>query len=232
MTTAKSSLVRVTITGADDRTDACDLVLLSRRFPFVEWGVLYSTKREGQPRYPRRQWMDELADAARGQNVAIALHYCGGVARAALDGELLAIPMVDARRIQLNGWSGIDDDIAALRRWTRLANVEFILQCRSRDMLQRAADDARAIGSASVLWDPSGGRGIGEFGFPVAPQGCRLGYAGGISPDNVLDVLGAIGPVEHPFWIDMESRVRTDDVLDLAKVERVLSAVAPHVEIA
>ena len=32
-----------------------------------------------------------------------------------------------------------------------------------------------------------------------------------------------------PFWIDMEGRVRTDEVFDLAKVRRVLELCAPLV---
>ena len=53
----------------------------------------------------------------------------------------------------------------------------------------------------------------------------RMGYAGGIGPDNVVDVLRDIGPV-RPTWIDMESGVRTGDKFDLAKVRRVLEQVA------
>ena len=53
----------------------------------------------------------------------------------------------------------------------------------------------------------------------------HLGFAGGIGPDNVLDVIRDIGP-RDPYWIDMESGVRTDDKLDLAKVRRVLEQIA------
>jgi phosphoribosylanthranilate isomerase len=83
--------------------------------------------------------------------------------------------------------------------------------------------------NASLLFDPSGGRGIEPFSWPVPPLGARMGYAGGIGPDNLLDVLRAIGPVESPFWIDMESGVRTDDRFDLAKARAVLETAAPFV---
>jgi phosphoribosylanthranilate isomerase len=69
------------------------------------------------------------------------------------------------------------------------------------------------------LFDRSGGL------WPPHPGGDRLvGYAGGIGPDNVADVLEQIGAT-GPYWIDMESGVRTDDRFDLGKCRRVCEAV-------
>ena len=43
----------VTMTGADEDTDISRMIYLSRRYPFVEWGVLISATRSGQQnRYP------------------------------------------------------------------------------------------------------------------------------------------------------------------------------------
>lgn len=58
-----------------------------------------------------------------------------------------------------------------------------------------------------------------------------MGYAGGIGPDNVLEVLGDIllanGIMDRPTWIDMETGVRDEhDRFDLARVQRVLEQVA------
>ena len=49
-------LNRVTFTGVDDRTNVNDLVDLTKRFPFVEFGVLISkgnTNRSVVNRYPK-----------------------------------------------------------------------------------------------------------------------------------------------------------------------------------
>jgi phosphoribosylanthranilate isomerase len=63
------------------------------------------------------------------------------------------------------------------------------------------------------------------------PDGLRFGFAGGIGPDNVKRVIREISAkVDAPFWIDMESGVRTDDRFDLNKVRRVLETAAPFVE--
>lgn len=76
-----------------------------------------------------------------------------------------------------------------------------------------------------MLFDRSGGTGKVPDTWPRHPGGgVQVGYAGGINPDNVLDVIDAIGP-DGPYWIDMESGVRTDDWFDLDKCEAVLQAV-------
>lgn len=220
-------LTRVTITGADDRTDPRALVALSCEFPFVEWGILHSAKRSGQARYPSVDWRGRFDDARDVERVDVAVHLCGSLARRSLSGDLYVNPLpACANRIQLNGWEP-GAYTPALYEWSRSHGVEFVLQVRTVDALQDAADEAAAISSASALFDPSGGRGLEGFSYPVTPFGLRLGFAGGIGPDNVLDVIRAIGPRGAPYWIDMESHVRTDDVLDLAKVRRVLELAAP-----
>ena len=59
----------------------------------------------------------------------------------------------------------------------------------------------------------------------MARKGAFCGYAGGLNPDTIGDALAAIAarvPDGQPYWIDMESGVRTDDRFDLDKCERVL----------
>ncbi|MEI7997808.1 MAG: hypothetical protein WCH01_23235, partial [Methylococcaceae bacterium] len=50
---AKLNLKFCTLTGVDEKTSLMQIAELSERFPFVEWGFLYSPKRQGNPgRYP------------------------------------------------------------------------------------------------------------------------------------------------------------------------------------
>jgi phosphoribosylanthranilate isomerase len=74
-----------------------------------------------------------------------------------------------------------------------------------------------------MLLDASGGRGI-DTPIEILKTNIKVGYAGGINPDNVADKLSFL--LEHvntgEFWIDMESGVRTDDWFDLDKVVKVL----------
>jgi phosphoribosylanthranilate isomerase len=211
----------VTITGADDAIDPADLVRLSREFPFVEWGILFSAKRAGvSPRYPSLAWIDRLL--SHHADLRLALHLCGSTARDKMKGRD-PFPTTGFGRVQINGF-----DVHEAFLLERAEGHEVILQCRSEADLQGYATfiAARPNLRASILFDPSGGRGLEPARWPRAPLGVRMGYAGGIGPDNVLDVLAAIGPVE-PTWIDMESGVRGDgDRFDLAKVRRVLETMA------
>ena len=75
----------------------------------------------------------------------------------------------------------------------------------------------------SILLDASGGLGI-DTGIKLWPDWFyKVGYAGGMNADNVGDKLAyLIENARHPFWIDMESGVRTDDWFDIDKVLKVL----------
>jgi len=103
------------------------------------------------------------------------------------------------------------------------------------------------------LFDASGGHGkltknwpspfqaeSQEYGKPGADIFC--GYAGGLGPENVVEEIQKIEQVvgsegisprgmtdESTIWIDMESKLRTDDKFDLEKCEQVLKAVEPWV---
>lgn len=79
-----------------------------------------------------------------------------------------------------------------------------------------------------MLYDVSGGKGIQPRKWHPPVEGVQCGYAGGIGPENVIEILKKVADVagDTPFWIDMESRVRDEqDRFDLAKVESVLEQV-------
>ncbi|HEY2509491.1 MAG TPA: hypothetical protein VGI39_01425 [Polyangiaceae bacterium] len=220
-------LTGVTITGADDRVDPVALAHLSEEFPFVEWGILASETRAGTPRYPTKAWVDTLG-AGR-----YAVHLCGAMARDVLEGNGAVIASAPLRfgRIQVNGYKpGWPSFLHLVRVWT---GRRLILQVRSEDQLQAAANEVAEMGSsgrAEILFDPSGGRGIETFRWPATPIGVPMGFAGGIKPSNMLDVLSEIGPRDAPFWIDMESGVRSgEDTFDLRLVREVLERAAPFV---
>ena len=224
-------LTRVTISGADDGVDVKELEALSREFPFVEWGILLSHTRSGkQPRYPSPRWLTAL-EWLWGPEMKTALHVCGRAALEVMDKPARWLAHSTFKRVQINGWAPGVANLDVLGRCAREHECEFILQARSEDVLQAAAHEAMAIGSASVLFDPSGGRGIEAFQWPTAPLGARMGYAGGIKPETVLDVLAELGP-RADFWIDMESGVRDEhDRFDVGRVRAVLEAAAPCVTV-
>jgi len=227
-------LTRVTISGADDAVEPRELLALTKAYPFVEWGVLYSVSRQGTPRHPSEHWRAEFGDLRCDalEDVPLAIHMCGEAARATLAGHGRYCCLPTGCRVQLNGYTTRNCEPDALRGMAeRLEFTAFILQCRALADLESAADDAGAIGErGAVLFDVSGGTGLAPARWPTVPTGCRLGYAGGITPENVAGVLAELYRINEPrvdWWIDMESGVRTDDKFDVAKVERVLDAAAP-----
>lgn len=217
-------VTRVALTGADDNTDPKDLVALSEEFPFVEWGILFSTTRAGTARYPSAAWVEALNPYA--PHLKLAAHFCGQYTRDTLAGDDKWLDGKEGmfQRIQLNGFKPSDRDIAI--QLPCKFGFEFILQTRCEEDLGPVADIARHMGKnkASALYDPSGGNGIETTQWPKAPNGLRMGYAGGINPDNVKDVLRSLGNPSPTYWIDMESGVRTDERFDLAKCRKVLEA--------
>jgi phosphoribosylanthranilate isomerase len=79
-----------------------------------------------------------------------------------------------------------------------------------------------------VLYDSSLGRGsfIGEI-LPPPFHDIYTGYAGGINPDNILDIVKQVIKVDVgvAVYLDVESGIRTDNKWDNDKVERILKYV-------
>jgi len=241
----------VTITGADDEVDPERLAEFSKDFPFVEWGILFSPKHEGTPRYPSQKWVRKLeAVAAKTPEMTLSAHLCGAAMRAVTTGKIEALSSIYAmitpikpsrpmagswtparmlwKRIQLNGFDAFTPEGSyALQILHAFSPFEYIVQWPRRDA---AMVELGALPRVSVLYDPSGGRGESPKDWPAAVPGAkhgRMGYAGGITPTNVRSAIERITSVAgESFWIDMESGVREDDRFDLTHVNTVLKIVA------
>src|ERR1700687_4115552 len=104
-------LDRVTITGADDRTDPAELARLSERYPFVEWVILISEDESGAPRHPGPAWRQRLAEVAAG-GLRLSAHLEGSLSRNAMlepsDAFFTGPYHAEIfKRIQLNGFSPV-----------------------------------------------------------------------------------------------------------------------------
>jgi phosphoribosylanthranilate isomerase len=110
---------------------------------------------------------------------------------------------------------------------------EFVLQCSDHAALRHAQELASSQSNISALFDPSGGHGVpvDKHVWPDPLDGLPMGYAGGVNPATAQTILETLcaKPFDVPFWIDMESGVRTNDRFDLDKVRRVLELAAPFV---
>lgn len=227
-------LQHITFTGIDGKTDLGRLWEIQQEYPIAEFGVLVAKNwRENGNRYFNPSYIDALD---RGLN--LSAHLCGSIARAAVRGNvepLLEWMNYDRtslfNRCQLNIATSPDNpssfsyqgDICELFE-------EVILQ-------QKGVHDcdlwigSEASDHVTVLLDASGGQGI-DTPIEVLPVVHKVGYAGGINPDNVEEKLRNLmqNPDVGDFWIDMESGVRTDDWFDVDKVARVLELCKPIIK--
>jgi hypothetical protein len=200
----------ITFTGADDATSIESMAALSARYP-IEWAILFSPSRQGKdPRYPGVAALGRLSASG----LRLAAHLCGDYARDVVEGRDPEIPVMlgSYARLQINHAAPNPEAIAA---YSKRVGVPCIAQARGETF----PDDT----SISWLFDASGGRGIAPKAWPRHP-GRTVGYAGGIGPDNVASSLAAIA-ADGPYWIDMESGVRTGDLFNLDLVAAVCEEV-------
>lgn len=208
----------ITFTGVDRSTDVAEMVRLSAVYP-IEWGVLFSPNRQGAPSHPR--YPDRFTRAmVKRPDLRLAAHLCGGHSLDVMRGRRPRVDLGGFTRVQVNAGT---PTTAAIAAFSQQVGLSCIAQCRGTGF----PDDE----TISWLYDASGGRGIRPASWPGHPGENRfVGYAGGIGPDNVLAVLDEIAAARSvdglgPYWIDMESGVRTDDRFDLAKCRRVCELV-------
>lgn len=217
------NLKHITFTGVDEKTNLRTLQHIQNVYPKAEFGVLTSYHwYENGNRYMDPMLIKNL----RGTRLHLALHLCGSAAHDATNGfwsdinHLLYGNLDIFPRVQLN--------VA-----TRKDNPEYIIHNTNKEIIVQAKGigDTKLFDSTrswypeskcSILLDGSGGRGI-DTGIEVLNNHEKVGYAGGINPDNVKEKLEyLLENVDGDFWIDMESGVRTGDWFDVEKVIAVL----------
>lgn len=228
----------VTLTGADEEVDPHDLATISEQYPFVEWGILLSRSRAGSPRYPRYEWVCKLS----GLKLRLSAHLCGQFVTETINGAFsftAEYPQI-FRRIQFNLGndrlkSVIDDE--KFYRTIKAANKPIIFAGPYRQVSAKDCIDKFLNFGIHPLFDGSGGRGLGPATWPQPwiikdktsyHTHLFCGYAGGLGPDNLEEELTklSITAGQADFWIDMESRIRTEEHFDLEKCKKVLESAA------
>jgi len=226
-----------TITGADNNTNIDDLIRLSEKFPFVEWGILMYDRKCGVPRYPSYGWIDNLLKITERYDMNLALHLCGDYVDQFVKmdkGFCKYINNQPFKRVQLN----FSYPVSKFKFIDLYKAVHGALSIQKTIITQHNSENKYIYSilenfqNYAVLFDTSGGNGIlpNEWPEPFSKKMC--GYAGGIAPDNVEKVLETINSLvgeSQPIWIDLESGVRTNDVFDIVKVENVLSIAGKYV---
>jgi hypothetical protein len=242
-------LKKVTVTGADDSIDISKLFEIQTKYPFVEFAILFSNRfslTSGTSRFPSRQWLENMIKANEASDVKLTLsgHLCGRWVKKTLLGDF---PDLD---VELN----IPTLTKAFSRWQinthgephpvdfdKLDAILNKLDEKSQSVIFQLDDVNHIIQSChekghrniSGLFDLSHGTGVLPTTWPKTLDDIYCGYAGGMSPDNVVEQIENILKVSpnKPFWIDAETKLRSEDCryFDLNNVERFLNNTIPYV---
>lgn len=251
-TSPKMKLRCVGFCGADDSVEPELLAAISAKHDWVEWGVLFRHDKEGEPRYASSAWLKRLAAVNSSRSMQLAGHLCSQRVDELLRGDASFVRYLHAElgfaRVQINATAanncnvaafgsdaGAAKCVAALREaFAAVPEVEFIMQ-RNREtkaLWERLLEEPPS--NMSMLFDDSMGLGVAATSWPPPPtlEALKFGYAGGLSPANLVQQLDSMESVAagRTLWVDMETSLRTklkddSDIFDANKVMRCVTAV-------
>lgn len=203
----------------DDSVEPSVLKEISRENPYVEWGVLLRSDKQGTPRYASDALLQELG----GLGVHLAAHLCGDYCEEALRGRYDAVERLlrlGFKRVQMNPTRANNvilqpEDMAehtenARRLIERFPQAEFILQWNEETRALWAPLLDASPPNLSLLFDASCGTGVAITAPPAPREGVRCGYAGGLGPSTLGPILQQLEEAtgDAVVWVDMESSLR------------------------
>lgn len=233
-------ITRFTMTGADDSIRPEELISISKKYPFVEWGILVSKSSMGHRRFPSLEWLKtlEALKVVYGDGLKLSCHLCGRWVSDILVGNIEFVDFISRDvwaifdRVQIN--THAEHHKHTLEAFNILAahrEKEFIFQY---DNVNTSFVDTakKANVNFSTLFDLSHGVGLLPKFWPDLLEGVKCGYAGGLSPNNLEAQIKLIEEKagNTPIWIDMETHVRSnnDMLFDLSKVVECLDILKSH----
>ena len=237
----------VTCSGTNETTNRYQLMNLLSIFPLAEIGVQVSAEQCLQ-KPGRLPWLYALSTLVTQEKLGInaALHVNNGWVADLGQGiiapellELMKLTGIDGKpffqRIQLNfkvGREKTPDLIALSRLMADFPQHRFILSYNdsNKSVIEQLYERGREF---DLLYDGSFGKGISPDSRPAPVWPCVLqGYAGGIGPDNVAQVLDEIyaswqkKPNYAGVFVDAQRRLEDENGhLDLRKCADYLRAV-------
>lgn len=214
----------ISLTGADDRTTVQEIELLSEKYPLFECAILIFPEAHSINRNPSLGWRKYLYKSSVKNK---AIHLCGtSIDQFAVQDKAIMQDIENVGRVQINlqpRWASENLYEKLVKAVQKNSHIEFITQHNEQN--QPYLHYWENVANHGYLFDGSLGKGIcpEKWISPVNDKSC--GYAGGLSPDNIIENLSKIFAVvnDKPFWIDMETGVRTSNKFDLKKCDDVLS---------
>ncbi len=243
---------KLTITGADNNTDFKDILKSSNQYAFIEWGILLSRDRVGENRFPSRPWLKMLIQFKKDYPyIKFAAHLCGSLAREfdlsefkVYEDEKELYDCFDRFQLNITKFHEKYDPISLIKIFDKYPLKEFIFQTNSFEA-EEFIIHMRQLSiykNVSLIFDTSGGKGIERKHWRAPIKDIEQTYAGGLGPNNIKEQLELIleaykmeyerTEVGSPpnmsktiINLDMESNVRTYEILDFEKVNKVAEEV-------
>lgn len=227
----------ITFTGVDDVTNVNYLLNLTNIFPQlnIEFGVLYSKSNAGKGRYPSFYKINEICEyitknRGKPEQINFALHVCGSSVGDLLDNkEDTSWICKSFDRIQLNFVYPRYSKEQLQKFLNNNLDKRIIFQYNDKNA-EICNDLVKNCPNLELLFDKSGGKGIAPDSWPNCISGVRCGYAGGLGPDNINDEFKKINLItkNQNIWLDMETKLRTNDTFDILKVIDVCNKLTSH----
>ena len=234
----------ITCSGANEHTDQEQMIALMRAYPRLEFGIQVSDKKCNRST-DRYWWIKNLQFACEFCNLVpnLALHinpswvefFTLGCTIPDLD-DLLSMRDINGapffKRIQLNFKIGRDlmPDMEGLFfnicHYGYGKNRRFIFSYNESNAAFIEDMREHGIKNFDVLFDSSHGEGVqaSSWQSPLWNDNGLWGYAGGLSPDNImakLDQINLVVPKDQRISVDAEGKLKGDDKhLSLAKCEQ------------
>ena len=198
---------------ADDSVPPSAICAIAERFPFAEWGILFSRSQEGTPRFPSMDWLRELLRLLNGYPaVGAPLRRVGprplrrrAVVHPGTAGDDRGLSARAAKPLRGGKPLCINADLLAdaLKSWGR---SQYILQFDEVNDVILSGLVERGV-DAVPLFDTSGGAGIEPATWPSAERFTYSGYAGGLHPDRIVEQMKRIAEAagDRPIWVDVET---------------------------
>ncbi len=217
--------------GVDDSVSPQLLADLSVFYDWIEWGILFRTDLEGQPRYASWKWVEKLCEIQKesGNKLNLAGHLCADRCQEILAGDhtfVQKLGNMGFKRVQINATAAnsvvvdgslIQNYVENLKACIRaVPDVEWIIQWNdeTEPIWRSLTTECEPLANASLLFDASCGKGVLVTSFPEPTRfpTFRCGYAGGIGPSTISSVMVNLKELakDHnaTVWIDMESSLR------------------------
>ena len=230
----------VTFTGACDPKQISMMRDFQGRFPGrVEWGILLSAKKAGEPRYPNIEDAQEFFAAGLTIGLNVAAHVCGDLALLANSTKTVDFLQELAKWtgghlapvVQVNCDAPDGGRLVHLMLHPAAQAMHFPKAQRVRQVIAQTRGPnfpSDLYDGVNWLFDRSGGRGERPKYWPQHQGKHTLrGFAGGIGPNNLRTTLEQIHYASQgdigPYWIDMETGVCDGHGLNLSMVAVILN---------